>query len=114
MEIIGSRTDRIAVLFDEKTKKYVLVDTFTDQEISINEDFLIQLGGKARQKKMGPKSFINVRPDLSSSSVYDTIISDSIGKISLDDSFINSTIDFSKEFAPDHDFILKGDWLKGE
>ena len=108
MEVIGSKAHEIVTLFDEKTKKYILVNALTDQEVAIDEDFLIDLGVKAKQRK---KSF-NIRP---LSSTYDTVISSSLGKISIDgDSFITTTTDYSKEFVVDHDFILKGDWLKGE
>ena len=51
MEVIGSKTESTVVLFDEKNKKYVIVDTTTDQEITINEELLISLGKIAQRKK---------------------------------------------------------------
>lgn len=64
MEVIGSKTESTVVLFDEKNKNYVIVDTTTDQEVTINEELLISLGKTAQQKKTG--RFVNVKPYTSS------------------------------------------------
>ena len=64
MEVIGSKTESTVVLFDEKNKNYIIVDTTTDQEVIINEELLISLGKIAKQKKTG--RFLDVKPHTSS------------------------------------------------
>ena len=121
MEVIGSKSESTVVLFDEKNKNYVIVDTTTDQEVTINEEFLISLGKTAQRKKTG--RFIDVKPhtgstataisssSYSTSSVLPSSLEQAVDDLLKDVSFFNDDgsvketfieVDkFNKEFKTD-------------
>ena len=90
MEVIGSKSESTVVLFDEKNKNYVIVDTTTDQEVIINEELLISLGKTAQRKKTERS---NIKPYISSA------ISSSSFSTPLPSSLEQAVDDFLKDVS---------------